>query len=209
MSVRILSLFTFLIFALQLLAFRQQSGDEWLLAQEKRGIKIFTKKSKWGKLKDARAVMMVNSTPEEVLRALTDFENFTNWMPRCKSAKRLANINENEFIVRLVFNAPWPLRDRECLLRMRIERESDGTITLFQDSEPRYLKGDDQYARIERMNAVWRMTPKAGNRTEVMNEYSSDAGGDIPDWLVNTQSVENPFQTFNNLQQNLSATTKR
>jgi hypothetical protein len=37
-----------------------------------------------------------------------------------------------------------------------------------------------------------------------MNEYSSNPGGNIPDWLVNTQSVDNPMSTFENLQEKSS-----
>jgi carbon monoxide dehydrogenase subunit G len=207
--VKLFSSIFLLLIATCSFAIKQQAKSEWLLAQEKKGIKIFTKKSSWSKLKDTRAEMVVNHTPEEVIKMLTDVESFMQWMPRCKSAKRLANINDNEFIVRLVFGVPWPLRDRECIMRMKVERMPDGEIVLYQNSEPRYLKGDDGFARIERMNATWKMTPKDGNRTEILNEYSSDAGGNIPDWLVNTQAVENPFQTFSNMRLQLPAITKR
>ncbi len=206
---KLFSAFLLLLISTETFAWKQQDSDNWLLAQEKKGIKIFTKKSRWGKLKDTRAEMVVNYTPQEVLQMLTDVESFTQWMPRCKSAKRLANINENEFIVRLVFNVPWPLRDRECIMRMKVEKTGDGGIVLHQNSEPKYLKNEEGLARIERMNAIWKMTPTDDNRTEILNEYSADAGGDIPDWLVNTQAVENPLQTFSNIRLQLPAITKR
>ncbi len=176
-----------------------QQVNEWVYEQEKKGIKIFTKKSKWGKLRDAKAVMLVSNSPEDMLRLLTDFDNYPNWVPRCKSAKVVARLNANEFIAHMVFNAPWPVSDRDCVLRIKVDRQPNGTIIMTETSEPKYLKEQEGVVRIEQMVAVWKFVPKAGG-TEVTNEYSSNPGGTIPDWMTNTQSVENPMTTFENLQ---------
>jgi hypothetical protein len=37
--------------------------------------------------------------------------------------------------------------------------------------------------------------------TELYNEYSSNPGGNIPDWMTNTQSVDNPQATFESIKQ--------
>ena len=53
--------------------------------------------------------------------------------------------------------------------------------------------------RIDQIISTWKMVPKNGG-TEITNEYASNPGGNIPDWLINTQSVDNPMVTFENLQ---------
>jgi hypothetical protein len=50
------------------------------------------------------------------------------------------------------------------------------------------------------MQSEWRIIPQADGKVLVENEYSSNPGGNIPDWLTNTQSVESPMETFSNLQ---------
>lgn len=194
-------------FALLLLSFitlvsftKRQPVDEWVYEQEKKGIKIFTKKSKWGRLRDSKAVMWVNSTPEEMYRLITDFDNYHNWLPRCKKARVVARLNDNEFIAHIVFNAPWPVKDRDCVVRVKVEKKSNGTITLHQTSEPKYIREQDDVVRIEQLTATWIFVPKDGG-TMVTNEYASNPGGNIPDWMTNTQSVETPMATFENLQQ--------
>ncbi|MCS6933667.1 MAG: START domain-containing protein [Chitinophagales bacterium] len=177
-----------------------QEASEWVFERERKGIKIFTKKSKWGKLRDAKAVMWVKATPEEMLRLITDFENYHTWMTHCAKARIVARLSDNEYIVHMILNAPWPIKDRDCVVRIKIMRdEKTGIITVTQTSEPRYIRENENYVRIEHLVSTWRLVPVNGG-TEVTNEYTSNPGGNIPDWLTNTQSVETPLHNFENLQ---------
>ncbi len=179
---------------------RYQQVDEWVYEREKQGIKVFTKKSHWGHLRDSRAQMFVSASPEEMLKFVTDFNNYKTWFPRCSQSKILARLNENEFIVHLFFDAPWPIKNRDCVMRVKVDKADTGVITITETSEPKYLKPDAGAVRINQLISVWKFTPKNGG-TEVFNEYSSNPGGNIPDWMTNTQSVENPLATFESLQQ--------
>lgn len=207
MSIRTLSLL-FIAF-LSLASFDkkiQQNGNEWIYEQEKKGIKIFTKKSKWGNLRDSRAVMQVAATPEEMYKLLTDFDHYSTWMNRCSKSRLVARLSDNEFIAHLHFSSPWPVKDRDCVVRVKVVKEANGVITITQISEPKYIKEQDDVVRIEQLTSVWRLTPKNGG-TEIVNEYGTNPGGNIPDWMVNTQSVDYPQATFEGLQ--IKATTKK
>jgi len=185
---------------LTLSAFKQREQvDEWVYEREKKGIKIFTKKSKWGKLRDSKATMTIASSPEEVLKLITDFDNYSTWIPRCKKARVVARLNENEFIGHMTFNAPWPVADRDCVVRVRIDRDSrTGAILVTETSEPKYITSSDDVVRIQQLTVSWHLVPKNGG-TEITNISSSNPGGNLPDWLTNSQSVENPLATFENL----------
>lgn len=179
---------------------KPQQNNEWVYEQEKKGIKVFTKKGKWGNLRDSKAVMLVNGTPQQIYELLTDFNNYSSWYPRCSKSRILARLNENEMIVQLHFNAPWPVKDRDCILRVKTVREANGTITIYQTSEPKYVREETDVVRIHQIQATWKLTPKNGG-TEVLNEYASNPGGNIPDWLTNSQSVETPMATFETIQE--------
>jgi ribosome-associated toxin RatA of RatAB toxin-antitoxin module len=179
---------------------KPQQNNEWVYEQEKKGIKVFTKKGKWGNLRDSKAVMLVNGTPQQIYELLTDFNNYSSWYPRCSKSRILARLNENEMIVQLHFNAPWPVKDRDCILRVKTVREANGTITIYQTSEPKYVREEADVVRIHQIQAIWKLTPKNGG-TEVLNEYASNPGGNIPDWMTNSQSVETPMATFETIQE--------
>lgn len=191
----------FLLFlaVISLSSFRQQkTGDEWVYEREKKGIKVFTKKGKWGKFRDSKATMVVKTSPEEMLNLITNFDSYHTWLPRCKKARIIARISESEFIAHIIFDAPWPVADRDCVVRVKVERNANGTIIIRETSEPKYIDSEDGVVRIQQMTALWKLTPTAEG-TEVLNEYASNPGGSLPDWMTNTQSVENPMVTFENL----------
>jgi ribosome-associated toxin RatA of RatAB toxin-antitoxin module len=196
-------LLLFLAF-LSLSSFRHyipQDSSDWVYEREKKGIKIFTKKGKWGRLRDSKAMMTVAATPEQMLRVLTDVDGYKTWMPRCKKSRLLARLNDNEFIMHLVFNAPWPVKNRDCVVRVKVEKDAKtGVILVTETSEPKYLKEDDDAVRIQQLISYWKLIPTDGG-TEIINEYASNPGGNLPDWLTNTQSVDNPLATFENLQE--------
>ncbi len=183
---------------------QQGQIDGWVYERDKKGIKIFTRKSKWGKLRDCRATMTVAITPEQMLKVLTDFDSYKSWMPRCRKSSVVARMGDNEFIVHMVFNGTWPVKDRDCVVRVKYEKDPHtGIITITETSEPKYIREESDIVRIQQLVSVWKLAPKNGG-TEVTNEYSSNPGGNIPDWLVNTQSVDNPMSTFENLQEKSS-----
>ncbi|MCW3127550.1 MAG: Collagenase-related protease [Bacteroidetes bacterium] len=186
---------------LTLTSFTWFQVDDWLLEREKKGIKVFTRKGKWGKLRDSKADMILPSTKvEEVVKFLTDFDNYPNWMPRCRTAKILARFSDSEFIGYTVVKCPWPLADRDCVVRVKVQRDpATGIVVINETSEPKYINKKDNVVRIEQMFATWRIVPK-GDGTQVTNEYSSNPGGGIPDWMTNTQSVDNPYDMFTTIQ---------
>jgi ribosome-associated toxin RatA of RatAB toxin-antitoxin module len=192
-----------LLVFLSLASFKKQVND-WVYEREKKGIKVFTRKGKWGNFRDSRATMLVTSKPEQLLSVLTDFDNYKSWYPRCSASRIVARLNENEMIVQMHFNAPWPIKDRDCVIRVRVQKDKDGTITIFQTSEPKYIREESDVVRIQQIQAVWKLSPRNGG-TEVTNEYSSNPGGNIPDWMTNTQSVETPIATFESLQEKSNA----
>lgn len=200
LSLRFILFTGVVLMSLPSIAYKGQN-ETWVYEREKQGIKIFTKKSKWGKLRDSKAEMRVSSTPEQILRTLTDFDNYKTWVARCGQSRLLARLSDNEFITYLYFDAPWPVKNRDCVVRVKIEKDDEtGIITMTQTSEPKYIREEADVVRVEQFISRWSLIPEKEGGTKVINEYSSNPGGNIPDWLTNTQSVENPLETFQNLQ---------
>ena len=207
MKVRIIHLLVLLV-ALSSFEWRFQV-DDWLLEREKKGIRVFTKKSRWGRLKDSKAEMLLpNARKDELVKFICDFDNYPNWVPRCREAKVLARISDNEFIAYMIFKSPWPVADRDCVLRVRIQQDpASGTITINETSEPRYVIRRSNVIRIEQMFSIWKIVPQSDGLM-VTNENSTNPGGSIPDWLTNTQSVDNPYDIFTTIQNTIPSANK-
>jgi hypothetical protein len=184
--------------------------DDWLLERERKGIKVFTKKSRWGRLRDSKAEMLLpNAKSEELIKFICDFDGYPAWVPRCREAKVLARISDNEFIAYMIFKSPWPVADRDCVVRVRIDRDqTTGTVLIRETSEPKYVNRKSNVIRIEQLFSTWRITTQAGGGLMVINENSTNPGGTIPDWLTNTQSVDNPFDIFTTIQNTIPSANK-
>jgi len=187
----------------------QSQVDDWLLERERKGIRVFTKKSRWGRLKDSKAEMLLpNAKIDELVKFLCNFDNYPNWVPRCREAKVMARISDTEFIAYMVFKSPWPVADRDCVLRVRVVREpSTGIVTINETSEPRYVTRRSNVIRIEQMFSIWRIVPQRDGLM-VTNENSTNPGGALPDWLINTQSVDNPYDIFTTIQKAIPSSDK-
>jgi hypothetical protein len=187
---------------------RIQEVDDWLLAREKKGIKVFTKKGRWGRLKDSKAEMLLpNAKTADLVKFLCDFDNYPTWVPRCREAKVLARISNDEFIAYMIFKSPWPVADRDCVVRVRIDHQPSGAVTIYETSEPKYINDRSGVVRIEQMFSNWRIVPEAGGLM-VTNENSTNPGGALPDWLTNTQSVDNPYDIFTTIQNKIPSANK-
>ncbi len=183
--------------------------DDWLLERERKGIKVFTKKSRWGRLRDSKAEMLLpNGNINDLVAFICNFDNYPNWVPRCREAKVMARISDSEFIAYMIFKSPWPVADRDCVVRVKVERDpATGAVTIHETSEPRYVSRRSNVIRIEQMFSTWRIVPQSGG-LKVTNENSTNPGGDIPDWLTNTQSVDNPYNIFTTIQNSITSSDK-
>jgi len=198
-----------LLLVLTLSSFTKIEVDDWLLERERKGIKVFTKKSRWGRLRDSKAEMLLTDAKiDQLVGFLCNFDNYPNWVPRCREAKVIARISDSEFIAYMVFKSPWPVADRDCVLRVRLQRDpATGTVIINETSEPKYVTRRSNIIRIEQMFSIWRIVPQKDGLM-VTNENSTNPGGTLPDWLVNTQSVDNPYDIFTTIQKAIPSSDK-
>ncbi len=56
---------------------------------------------------------------------------------------------------------------------------------------------------ISHVAGYWQFTKVEDNITDVVYQFVSDPGGNIPDWLVNSFVVQSPYHTLENLRERL------
>jgi hypothetical protein len=59
----------------------------------------------------------------------------------------------------------------------------------------------DDYLRIEISQGSWIFKKIDDNRVEVIHQFMSDPGGNIPKWIVNMFIVSGPYKTLENLKE--------
>lgn len=198
------------LFNTTLLAFLLLSGGVfaqkgvWKLAKSGEGVEVYTRSTEGKKTKSFKAQTIVDYSLEEVAKLLDDVSRYNQWQDNCEVSELVKRIDENEQVGRYTSPTPWPFTDRDVVMRMRKEEQSDGSIKYFLQSTPDAYPRDDDFMRIEDAEGLWFVKPVGPEKTEVIYEFYADPGGNVPNWLVNMFIVQGPFNSFVRMRETLA-----
>lgn len=173
----------------------------WKFVKSEDGITIHKRDHDNG-LIEVRAQMQVETSYSGFLLLLEDSENVPNWIDNVSHSEVLMQISSNENIVYTQFRAPWPARDRDMVTYSKYEVE-DGQFTLTIKDASNYLANESGYIRIHDVDALWTLQPLTNGLTHISYTAYANAGGILPDWLMNRLSANNAFSTFQKLKNQL------
>ncbi len=172
---------------------------EWNLAKDKNGIKVYTRKLPNANFKDYRVEAAFNTTADNFLSFLLDFENYKNWFANTEECYLIEKKSETELIQYFEAHAPWPVSNRECATKFDIKRLDNGNIRINLSLANEYLQTNNGVVRITNFSGFWEITKISENKISVVQQIASDPGGAIPAWLANAVVVDTPYESFNNL----------
>lgn len=175
---------------------------EWTLKKDKDGVQIYTRPVEGSPLKEFKGVVNIRSTAEAVKALILDLDTYTEWQHNCSSSRILHKNNENDLYGYSLTDAPWPVQDREAIVRTQVS-EKEGIITLKMTATPDYIKSTEGVVRVPKMTGFWQITAKKDGMVEVIQQVHASPGGRIPDWLANSAVVDTPFQTLLNMKRRL------
>ncbi|GIV32784.1 MAG: hypothetical protein KatS3mg031_0319 [Chitinophagales bacterium] len=173
--------------------------NDWTLAKDKDGVKVYTRKLENSDLKASKAVVFIHSDIKKVFDMLTDADHHNQWMDRVKASRLLKKISDNEFYVYYEAEAPWPVNNRDVVARFRIEKAEDGKVKIVSVGEPTYLPPKDGVVRVPDTQSVWELIQVDENLVEVTFISHVDPGGSVPEWISNLTVTDNPLNTLKNL----------
>lgn len=135
---------------------------------------------------DAIDVVWTHNIPESLdsLRdILLDLGEFGSWFPAI-GEWRVLEQNSNSALVYGRQSLPWPIRDRDYVVRYRWWTLEDGSFYLEAIAKsaaaPRSPRG---VVRIESMTTQWRLR-SGESGTETSYTYTGEVGGSLPDWVA-------------------------
>lgn len=186
---------------------RASEPADWQLDRREAGIDVYTRSVRGSPIKAFRGTTEIARGVDGVLALLGDADGYVRWFPSC-SESRLLSRNGSESYRYTVLEMPWPVADRDQVLRA-VARRSPGTgvveIDLF--AAPDELPETPGRVRVRRARGHWRLEPVGAGRTRVTFDMHLEPGGDLPHWLVNRRVVETPFEALGNLRAALESPT--
>ncbi len=166
----------------------------------KDSIFVYTCKNPTSNLKAIKCNFTIRTTLSKLAGYILDVPAYTQWQYNTIESDLVKVISENEIIYRAVVHAPWPVTDRELVVKVKITQDPSSKIMTVRASNiSSYLPENNDYVRIKESFGAWIVTPQEDGLLKVVYSFKVDPGGSIPAWLLNLAIAEGPYQTFKNL----------
>lgn len=173
--------------------------EKWELKKNKNSVQVWTKDAPGWDLRQYRAICQINANAKEVYEYMLNWEKRLDWYADINQCKQLHKKGETEFILYEVYDAPWPVDDRDVVSKVMCMQEEDGSYLIQFSVIPNYIPRNKDFVRIEKAIGTTRIKQLDENTTEVTMSAKSNTGGEVPEWLANMFIEDSPFTSLTNL----------
>jgi hypothetical protein len=179
---------------------KNQKENQWEFCEEKKGVKVFTKKYHDSPVVGLKGEMLMQAPLEKILWLLLDNEHRKEWVDRLKESQTLESISPFEYYVFQEFHLPWPFSNRDFVYHGKVQRLKDnGVVKLNLSSADHPKAPPTKGVRAKLIHSSYTLTPMGQDQTKVELEILSDPMGKIPSWLINLIQRSWPVTTLTNI----------
>ncbi|WP_432726439.1 START domain-containing protein [Variovorax sp. W6] len=180
--------------------------DNWSLAKESDGIKVYVREVPGSSLREFRGEVELKTSADSVVQTLKDAAAFRKWMPDVVVSDLLKS-TDTEHYHYLENKAPWPVSARDGVYRFTYSRSGSSAAdvtTVKVEAVPGYVPQREGKVRVPKADGQWRLVPTAEG-VSVSYRMQASPGGAIPQWLADRAAVDTPFETLKALRGYLHA----
>lgn len=180
-----------------------QAEEQWKLAKDADGIKVYTRPVPGSAANEFKGVTDVDAPMEVIVEVFKDIPSYTQWYGFCKEIKLIKQDSETHRVIYFVLKTMGPVKDRDFIVDTveNFDRQAGkDTITLNavkEDLVPR--KG--KYVRMTDVSGSYIMTRIDQDRTHVVYTVKADPAGYIPAFVSNIMQKDQPFLTLKGLRE--------
>jgi ribosomal protein L25 (general stress protein Ctc) len=151
-------------------------------------------------LQEIRGVTRLQASLNAVMALLKDAAFNEHWVYRSGGARILKENGYAQAYVYGVVDAPWPIQDRDTVVRFAYRQDPDTrVITITISNFPDFLPVQEQFVRVPDFGGYWQLAPQADGWLEVTYQVHGNPGGWIPVWLANYAAVASVTRTLQNM----------
>ena len=175
---------------------------EWEEIHKDDLVTVYKKEVEGSDVLAVKGVGTLNASFAKIVGVVLDAPHRSEWMEQVKGVEVLKEISPLERIAYWHLSPPWPIRDRDLVIREKVEIDPvTKTITLHMNSieDPAYPPHSDR-VRAELFDATFIATPiEGGLKTAMIAESHADPKGSIPKWVVNIYQKDMPTKSIKRL----------
>ena len=173
----------------------------WELKKDQNGIVVYTRFLKDSGTIEFKAITTLSSDPEKILSVITNTDKLHTWRPNLKQARVLKTASDSTWYEYSTLEVPWPLEDRDLVLRKEIVRPDENSKSTFL----RVISTPDEYpqqkklVRINKAKGFWELAPQTENSVKIIYQFYANPELKMPTWLLNMFTVDGPYKSLQHL----------
>lgn len=176
--------------------------DDWKLAKDSKGIKIYTKNREGFSVKEYKAITRINSTREELLKTILNGDSLQYWTYKTDDSKLLKKESDSLYYVYMYNDFPWPVKNRDHISKLIVSYPSENSTMVSIESSPKYIPNKKGVVRVVDFSGFW-LFENQDEGVLVTQQLYGDPAGYLPNFIVNSMLVKGPYNTFLKLKERL------
>lgn len=178
--------------------------ENWELKENKDHIQVFTKDVEDSKIKQYRAITLVNQSIEKVVNTILDAENIKDWNYKTTESYLIKKDTDSIHYIYMYNDLPWPVLNRDFISKLTVNKISETAIKInIEPGENSLVPEKDGVIRMTEFKGYWLIEDLNG-KTKITQEVYGDPKGNLPSFFINSTLIAAPFNTFLKLREILS-----
>ncbi len=180
---------------LSLLITQSTSAEQARLKINKQNIKVWTYQMSRNPAASYKAETVFNVPLERAVALIMDVERAQQWVPYMGKISILNRDDQaGEFLLHVVMDLPFPLKDRDLIIQSKITRERNGTVNIRNRgmADSRFSQPD--YIRLQDYQGDWTFQRLGANKVKVTTMGYVNPEGSLPISFMNIFVEQQPYQ---------------
>lgn len=193
-----------MVCAVAMFATAQAKTAEQTLSINKNNIKVWTYQNSQNPVFSYRAETVYDTSVEKAVSLVLDVENAVKWVPYMGSVKVLSRDDKKgEFLLYIVLDFPFPLKDRDLVVQGKIQKNAQGIISIKNKAIDKGYAKNPNYVRLNDYQGDWTFQKLANNKVKVSTYGYANPEGSIPLKFVNLFVEQQPYQMLQKMKTEL------
>ena len=182
-----------------------KSIDDAKLSINKQNIKVWTYQDSANPVFLYKAETHFDVPIEKATALILDVEQAPKWVPYMGSVKVLSrDDSKGEFLLYMVLDFPFPLKDRDLVVKGKMSKDAQGIIHIQNKAVNRGYPINPNYVRLTRYEGDWTFQKLSKQKVKVSTYGYADPEGSIPLSAVNLFVEQQPYQMLIKMKQELA-----
>ncbi|EMD5622902.1 START domain-containing protein [Acinetobacter baumannii] len=171
------------------------STDKAKLSLDRNHIKVWTYQKADNPVFQYKAETTFDVPLERAVAVILDVDRAAQWVPYMGKVQMLSqDEKKGEFTLYMVLDFPFPLKDRDVVVKGKMSKAANGLITIKNTAVNSNYPIQPDVVRLTRYEGDWTFQKLANNKVKVTTSGYADPAGAIPLSFVNMFVQQQPYQ---------------